>query len=93
MQEPRKPAPNVDATIINTPAVANNNPQQDTIASKDPKPRVVVQTNLTPVRCGDCNALLAKGTIGSVLGIVCGRCKTYNFVEITRPLADIVKKI
>lgn len=90
MQEPRKPTPIVDAAIISTPAVAT--PQQDTNPSKEPKPRVVVQTNLTPVRCGDCNALLAKGTIGSVLGIVCGRCKTYNFVEITRSLTDIVKK-
>ena len=49
---------------------------------KEDKPKIIVQTNLTPVRCGQCNALLAKATSGSVLGIVCGRCKTYNFVEV-----------
>ncbi len=61
-------------------------------STKEDKPKVVVQTNLTPVRCGSCNALLAKGTMGSLLAIVCGRCKTYNLIEIQRPLADLQKK-
>ncbi len=52
--------------------------------NKEEKPKIVIQTNLTDVRCGHCNALLAKATSGSVLGIVCGRCKTYNFVEVSQ---------
>ena len=60
---------------------------------KDDKPKVVVQTNLTPVRCGSCNALLAKGTMGSLIAIVCGRCKTYNLIEIQRNLVDLPKKL
>ncbi len=59
---------------------------------KDDKPKVVVQTNLTPVRCGSCNALLAKGTMGSLIAIVCGRCKTYNLIEIQRTFVDLQKK-
>jgi hypothetical protein len=54
-----------------------------TALNKEEKPKIVIQTNLTDVRCGHCNALLAKATSGSVLGIVCGRCKTYNFVEVS----------
>jgi len=62
-------------------------------SAKDDKPKVVVQTNLTPVRCGSCNALLAKGTMGSLIAIVCGRCKTYNLIEIQRTLTDAPKKL
>ena len=62
-------------------------------STKDDKPKVVVQTNLTPVRCGSCNALLAKGTMGSLLAIVCGRCKTYNLIEIQRTFSELPKKL
>ena len=69
------------------PSVARSNRNETTEdpakAQKEEKPKIIVQTNLTPVRCGQCNALLAKATSGSVLGIVCGRCKTYNFVEVS----------
>jgi hypothetical protein len=68
------------------PSAANqaSRRSEDTLVSsnKEEKPKIVIQTNLTDVRCGHCNALLAKASSGSVLGIVCGRCKTYNFVEV-----------
>ncbi len=51
---------------------------------KDDKPRVICQVNLTSIRCGSCSALLARATSGSVVGIVCHRCKTYNFVEVSK---------
>lgn len=66
--------------------------QSHTNVAKDDKPKVVVQTNLTPVRCGSCNALLAKGTLGSLIAIVCGRCKTYNLTEIQRTATELPKK-
>jgi hypothetical protein len=57
---------------------------EEALVQREDKPKIIIQTNLTPVRCGQCNALLAKATTGSVLGIVCGRCKTYNFVEVSQ---------
>ena len=88
MQEIRK-------ILASSSDAPNMNPPMDshTHNPKDDKPKVVVQTNLTPVRCGTCNALLAKGSLGSLLAIVCGRCKTYNLVEIQKPFTETQKRV
>ena len=44
--------------------------------------RKVVQIGLTPVRCGECNGLLCTASTGSVISVICGRCKTHNIVEV-----------
>jgi phage FluMu protein Com len=88
MQEVRK----ILASNDSNPMAIDPTNSHTSGSAKEDKPKVVVQTNLTPVRCGSCNALLAKGTMGSLLAIVCGRCKTYNLIEIQRNLADVQKK-
>lgn len=50
--------------------------------------RKVVQVGLTPVRCAECSGLLCTASTGSVLSIICGRCKTHNIVEVKIPLEN-----
>lgn len=42
----------------------------------------IIQVNLTPVRCAECDALLLQASTGSVVSIMCGRCKSFNVVEV-----------
>ena len=42
----------------------------------------VIQVGLSPVRCASCNMLICTASSGSVLSIVCGRCKTHNIIEV-----------
>lgn len=42
----------------------------------------VIQVGLKPVRCASCNALLCTASTGSVISVVCGRCKTHNIIEV-----------
>lgn len=42
----------------------------------------IIQVNLTPVRCAECGALLLQASTGSVISIMCGRCKSFNVVEV-----------
>jgi len=51
-----------------------------------PQARKIIQIGLNPVRCGDCNALLCTASTGSVISIVCGRCKTHNIIEVEKKL-------
>jgi hypothetical protein len=76
MADPKK-IPSVASAIMNSEKPAH-------LIEKDDKEKIVCQVNLTPIRCGSCNALLAKATTGSVVGIVCHRCKTYNFIEVSK---------
>ena len=76
MEEPKKILSVANELMINNDSVAK--------VDKDDKPKTVCQVNLTPVRCGSCNALLAKATTGSVMGIVCHRCKSDNFIEVAK---------
>jgi len=48
--------------------------------------RKVVQVGLTPVRCADCDGLLCTASTGSVISVICGRCKTHNIVEVKKPI-------
>ena len=48
--------------------------------------RKVVQVGLTPIRCGECAGLLCTASTGSVLSIICGRCKTHNIIEVQKPV-------
>lgn len=43
----------------------------------------VAQVGLTPVRCASCNMLICTASTGSVISVVCGRCKTHNIIEVT----------
>ena len=45
----------------------------------------VVQVGLQPVRCANCNMLICTASTGSVISVVCGRCKTHNIIEVVRP--------
>ena len=42
----------------------------------------MIQVGLTPVRCANCNMLICTASTGSVLSIVCGRCKVHNVIEV-----------
>lgn len=46
--------------------------------------RKVIQMGLVPVRCGECNALFCTASAGSVISVVCGRCKTHNIVQVEK---------
>lgn len=66
-----------------------NDSSKSVIESKrEEKVKNVVQTNLTPIRCGSCNAMLAQATTGSVVAIVCSRCKSFNFIEVVKEMRD-----
>jgi phage FluMu protein Com len=43
----------------------------------------VAQVGLTPIRCASCNMLICTASTGSVISVVCGRCKTHNIIEVT----------
>ncbi len=46
--------------------------------------RKVVQVGLTPVRCASCNMLICTASQGSVISVICGRCKTHNIIEVEK---------
>lgn len=52
------------------------------------RPKQVIQSGLSSVRCGNCAALLCNAAVGSVISIVCSRCKTHNMAEIIKPEED-----
>ena len=53
--------------------------------------RKVVQVGLTPVRCADCDGLLCTASSGSVISVICGRCKTHNIIEVKKPIDNVTK--
>jgi len=70
-------------------ATSSNDSTKSVIENKrEEKVKNVVQTNLTPIRCGSCNAMLAQATTGSVVAIVCSRCKSFNFIEVVKEMRD-----
>ena len=44
----------------------------------------VIQVGLLPVRCACCDMLICTASTGSVISVVCGRCKTHNVIEVVR---------
>jgi phage FluMu protein Com len=46
---------------------------------------------LTPVRCADCDGLLCTASSGSVISVICGRCKTHNIIEVKKPIDNAAK--
>jgi len=54
--------------------------------------RKICQIGLTPVRCGECKALLLTASTGSVISVVCKRCNTLNLIEVKKENLDTEPK-
>lgn len=54
--------------------------------------RKIYQVGLTPVRCGECKALLLTASTGSVISVVCKRCNTLNLIEVKPESLDTEQK-
>jgi phage FluMu protein Com len=46
--------------------------------------RKVMQVGMIPVRCANCNMLICTASVGSVISVVCGRCKTHNVIQVEK---------
>lgn len=55
-------------------------PNSDTYV--DEKIGRIIQVNLAQVRCAECNYLLMQASTGSVVSVICQRCRSFNIVQV-----------